>query len=145
MKGEGYKTTSNEDATWFHFDSIGEKGTIRKKITYFYLGENTWNLGFGDDDGDEFDDEVISNNHDVRMVMQTIANTIYQFTEKYPDRRVYIRPVDERRKMLYNGVFKRRHAEITVSFTVYGRIENSIEDYDPKKNYDAFFVLRKKG
>ncbi len=144
MKGEGYKTTSDADATSFQFESKGEKGIIHKKITYFHLGENIWNLGFGDDDGDEFDDEVISNNHDIRLVMQTIANTIYEFTEKHPERRIYIRPVDEKRKTLYNAVFKRRHTEIQLNFLVYGRIQNTMELFDPEKNYDAFFILRKK-
>ncbi len=31
MKGEGYQSAPNEDTTEFHFDSVGKKGTIRKK------------------------------------------------------------------------------------------------------------------
>jgi hypothetical protein len=144
MKDKGYKTSTNKEETSFQFESVGAKGTIRKNITYFHLGENIWNLGFGDEDGDGFDDEVISNNHDVRMILQTIANTIYQFTESHPGCGVYIRPVDARRKMLYNTVFKRRHAEIATSFTVFGRNENSMEDFEPKKTMMPFWFTAKK-
>ena len=79
MKGEGYATVSNTDRTLFHFDSIGAKGAIPKVVEFYQLRENLWNLAFGDKQESGFDDEIISNNQDVRMVMQTVANIAYNF------------------------------------------------------------------
>jgi hypothetical protein len=144
MKGEGYSTMPNADATAYYFDSIGKQGTIRKKVTFFLIFENTWNLGFGDADGDDdFDDMVVSNNYDVRKIMQTLANIIHEFTEEHPLRRVYIRPVDEKRKLLYNAVFHRKHLEVQTSFELFGRFGNKIEAYKPEKTYDAFLIQRR--
>lgn len=144
MKGEGYSTKSNEDATVFLFESTGKKGVVPKVIVFFHLGKNIWNLGFGDGSTADFDDEIITNNQDVQRVLQTIANTVHQFLETHPDRQVYIRPVDDKRKRLYNAVISRKSIEIASSFAVLGLYKGAFEKYDAGKTYDGFLVSAKK-
>ena len=55
----------------------------------------------------KIDDIVVTNNYDVAKVMRTIAKIVYVFFEHYPERTVYIEPVDEKRKRLYNLIFQR--------------------------------------
>ena len=77
-KGEGYdlETTQSLEAVQFKFTSVGSKGTIDKIIEFSYLGQNSWNLGFGDIKGDDWEDNIISNNNDFRKVLQTTCRTI---------------------------------------------------------------------
>ncbi len=145
MVGEGYLTTSNEDKTEFRFISLGQKGIILKKIVYGQVEGNVWNLGFGDDKEGQIDDKVISNNNDLRMVIQTVANTVHDFIGKYPDRKVLILPVDDKRGSLYNTIFQRRWPEIKQLFEAEGldfEISQT-EPYDPGKSYDGFLIWQK--
>ena len=63
--------------------------------------------------------------------------------EKYPDRTVYIEPVDEKRKKLYNLVFQRHFVEIEPLFDVIGYISEDPEAYSLEKNYDSFDIKLK--
>ncbi len=142
MKGEGYTINPSLDLTTYYFKSIGIKGEITKVIAFQPIGESVWNLSFGDGDSEDFDDEVISNNHDVRSVMQTIANAVHTFSEAFPDRKIAIRPVDEKRKRLYNGIIRRKEVEIISNFSIYGLIQRRFEPYDSQKDYDGFLIIR---
>ena len=67
----------------------------------------------------------------------------YEFSDKYPLRRIQIKPVDEKRKRLYNHVFRRHYATINANFDIIGTYESKKETYSPKKNYDTFELNRK--
>jgi hypothetical protein len=75
----------------FRFASVGDKGSIEKIIEFSLTPENYWNLGFGDLVGDNWEDNVISNNNDFRTVLQTVANAVHQFCEIYPQQQILIR------------------------------------------------------
>ncbi len=144
-KREGYKFDYNEDKTKFHFISTGPAGAIAKIVEYSIYGA-MWNLAFGDaDEGKEdFDDASITNNGDMRKVIQTVVNTAYLFTDAYPDRKIYIEPVDRKRKLLYNRIFQEKTEEIMAAFKVQGIEfeERKLENYNPEKNYDVFVLTR---
>ncbi len=146
MKAQGYPTSSNEAKTEFLFDSIGSKGTIRKIVTYTPYMEDLWNLAFGDVRGKDFDDSVVSDNGDLRVVIQTVANTVYYFLEAYPHLQVLIEPVDDRRKNLYNMVFQKKQLEIQADYVVEGILSdvNDREPFDSEKTYEGFVVRLKK-
>lgn len=150
-KGEGYdlETTQTFEVVQFKFTSVGSKGYINKIIEFSYLGQNSWNLGFGDIKGDDWEDNVISNNTDFRKVLQTITNAIHHFFELYPDHQIQIVPLDYQRKLLYNRVFQQRWHEIKPLFGVIAAITEDkkieLEEYSStKKIFDAFVVSRKK-
>ncbi len=137
-KRDAYSFTANEEQTGFRFTSVGAKGEIVKIVLFSPYGD-TWNLAFGDETENSFDDSVVTGNDDLRKVMQTIANIVHDFTEKYPDRKIFIEPVDSRRKLLYNRIFQQKEEEVSRYFYLKGYLfkENIREDYMSTKIYDA--------
>jgi hypothetical protein len=132
------------NATFFSFKSEGRSGVVVKIIVFQRLSSTRWNLAFGDLSPDhELDDSIVTNNADVARVLGSVAQAIYFFSEKYPERSIFIQPVDEKRQRLYNIVFKRRWAEIAVTFHVLGKNKDRWEDYSPEQDYEAFELLRK--
>ncbi|MCC6727307.1 MAG: hypothetical protein IT258_22570, partial [Saprospiraceae bacterium] len=105
--------------------------------------ENVWNLGFGDFAEGSINDSIISNNNDLRKVMSTIASAVYQFFKTHPNQTIYIQPIDNRRKTLYNLIFKKRWDEIMPVFDVYGWIADRKAPYIQGKIYDAFEIAPK--
>lgn len=95
---EGYELNieNKKSTVEFRFTSVGTgtKGTIEKIIEFTYLGNNSWNLGFGDIKGDTWEDNVISNNNDFRKVLQTVANAVHLFSDMYPNHKIEIIPLD---------------------------------------------------
>ncbi len=141
MQGEGYHTTQLDETHRFSFQSEGPNGVIKKIVEFTPYPGGMWNLAFGDatkDDG--FDCRVVSNNHDLRKVIQTVANTIHIFTRKYPDRKVFIVPADEKRGTLYNTVFRRYWSAIQPAYEVMGLTGITFEPYSPDNEYDIFIV-----
>ncbi len=145
MIGKHYDLESTKNKTVFYFMSEGPKGAIAKKIGYQPIGKRIWNLYFGDvtEDGEDVNDSVVTNNDDLYQVMNTVAQSVYVFLEKYPNRIVRIVPVDDKRKMLYNTIFKRRFHEIEPIFEVYAQIGRNKEPYSATKNYNAFYLSLK--
>lgn len=128
----------------YSFVSIGEQGRILKVVLYQLLDRNRYNLAFGDWINEDVNDKIISNNNDLSKVISTVAQTVYKFTEEYPDAIIEIEGVDIKRTKLYNTVFKRRFFEIKETFHVAGIVNESRETYNPNKTYDKFEVQRKK-
>ncbi len=87
----------------YEFYSDGPKGKIRKVIRFTDLGNNIYNLGFGDFDEltQKASDTVITNNKDTRKILATVAATVYDFTERYPDAWVVAKGSTPSRKRLY--------------------------------------------
>lgn len=126
----------------------GKKGAIEKIIEFHPIRNKRWNLGFGDVIGNDWTDEVISDNDDLRKIVQPVANAVYSFFESYPNQEVYIEPSDYQRKLLYNRTFQQKWHEIEPIFIVKGLILDNqnpqIENYNPKKMFDYFLLKLKK-
>ena len=143
MITDSYPYFATKNKTSFVFESTGNQGTIIKIILFTLLESGEWNLGFGDWNNGEIDDLTISNNHDLIKVIQTVAKATYVFFEEYPESIVIIKPVDERRKRLYNLVFQRHIQAIELVFNVVGIINDVKEPFLPKKMYDNFEITLK--
>lgn len=143
MIQDHYPLFANETREIFTFESIGPKGRIAKIIVFDLLQGNVWNLGFGDQLADDWDDAAISNNGDIVRVISTVAQAALDFSERWPERRILINPVDEKRKRFYNTIFKRRYHEITQVFEVKGWIKQGIYLYAPERSFDLFLLTRK--
>lgn len=145
-KREAYPFTSNRSKNRYEFTSTGPKGEILKIVEFADL-KFAHNLAFGDEDhfGD-FDDSTITDNGDMREVLQTIANIVHQFLETHPGRKIYIEPVDRKRKLLYNRIFQQKHEEIIEHFSIQGvTVSNrKLWEYKPNIMYDAFLIEVKK-
>lgn len=143
-KEKGYDMRHNLGMTRFRFTSSGAKGDIEKIVEYTLVQKNRWNLAFGDVAGKDWTDNIISDNNDMRIVLQTVANTVHLFLEKYPDQEVFIEPLGEQRKLLYNRIFQQKWAEINPLFSVKGIIgDDDFEDYTPQKRFDYFLITPK--
>ena len=143
MIKESYSYIAIGNKTLYYFESEGKHGTIPKAIIFTLYENNLWNLAFGDWHDGDIDDVIISNNYDIVKIIGTIANVVYDFSAKYPARHIYIQPVDEKRKKLYNHVFRRNYEVIITTFQIIGVVEGTYEDYLPKKSYDKFKLIRK--
>lgn len=144
MVENSYPINSFEDSTRFLFVSEGPGGRILKAISFDLLSNGKWNLGFGDLKNGQIDDMVISNNHDITKVLGAVAKSVFEFSERYPERNIVIYPVDTRRKRLYNLVFQRRLLEISIVFDIFGERRKHLEPYISEKTYDSFELIRKK-
>lgn len=143
MIDEHYRFLDLDNKTFYLFQSEGRQGKVMKAVAFTLDNDNLWNLGFGDLKNGKIDDSVITNNFDVPKVMRTIAKIIFDFIEQHPDKFVIIKPVDEKRKRLYNRIFQRHYEDIEPIFELIGIIGYHIEPYSKEKSYD-FFVLKLK-
>ncbi len=96
MNVEKYSYETTDDFLDYEFDSIGPRGTIRKIVRYSlrFSSNNQpfYNLGFGDLDEEkqQINDSINSGNGDMEKILATVANTVVDFTGKYPEMPVYV-------------------------------------------------------
>jgi hypothetical protein len=143
MINETYDIIALGQKPYFYFESEGEKGKIPKLIIFTPIGNNLWNLAFGDIKNGNIDDAVVSNNHDIVKIFNTIAKVVYEFSAENPNRRIRIRPVDEKRGRLYNHIFRRNYEVISTNFNIIGINKRRKEPYSPEKFYEYFEIIRK--
>lgn len=144
MIKDTYPYYPSKNKLMFIFRSEGSKGTINKLIIFTReKRKNDWNLAFGDLKEDDIDDLVISNNQDAMKIIRTVAKATLEFLEIYPKSKIFINPVDEKRKKLYNHIFRRHFKEMHAIFKIVGRIGKSKEVYKPTSFYDSFTITLK--
>jgi hypothetical protein len=143
MNKEAYNYIAFANKTYYYFESEGKQGKIPKVIIFTYLGKNYWNLAFGDWREGDIDDAVISNNHDIVKVFGTIAKVVYAFSDEFPTQHIRIKPVDEKRRRLYNTIFRRNYEVINLTFHIIGINKRKKEIYSPEKFYEYFELKRK--
>lgn len=69
----------------YEFESVGDKGVIKKVARFSLIEGSLYNFGFGDlnEETGEISDSVVSNNGDGDKVLVTVAQIIYYFTGIY--------------------------------------------------------------
>ena len=112
-------------------------------MLFTHVKKDNWNLGFGNWHKGKIDDAIISNNQDLIKVINTVAQIASDYLERYPQRCLELKPIDEKRKRLYNHVFRRHFKEIDSIFQIIGFVDNVAEIYSIEKNYDNFELKRK--
>jgi hypothetical protein len=138
---EYFKYPDNEDV--FIFFSFGTQGLIQKAVIFTLEKDGFWNLGFGDVINNKVVDSVVSNNNDLIQVIATVTNVALDYSAKYPEKQLRIKPVDKKRQNLYNHVFRRHHTFISTIFEIYGFNQTEKEIYSPLKAYDYFELKRR--
>jgi len=104
-------------------------------------------LGFGDwnDKEKTIDDFVVSNNQDAERVLATVASTVMDFAEHYPNAVIYIEGSTPTRTRRYQMGISKYWNEINANFEVYGLIElQGFQRFVTGMNYQAFVVQKKK-
>lgn len=146
MTGDGYAFETSSDFLRFEFDSIGPRGIIRKAVIYspLVLNPDVYNLGFGDllADG-EIDDEVVSDNGDMEIVLATVIQTLNRFFINRPAKGVAFTGSTKSRTRLYQILMTRSLPEAENAFYLYGIRNGVIEDFVVGLNYNAFLLYKR--
>jgi hypothetical protein len=146
MRNEQYDVESTPSFTTFEFISEGRKGKIRKVVQYTELANSSvYNLGFGDkiDDSDDFNDKVITDNGDSLKVLNTVAATVYDFLEHYPQATVFATGSTFSRTRLYRIGISNALDDIKEEFYVLGYLDSYWEPFEPNRDYTAFSITKK--
>ncbi|HZE84352.1 MAG TPA: hypothetical protein VE035_08575 [Puia sp.] len=103
MKYVRYPVAASDDYCTYLFSSEGIRGKIAKGVIYSRIERNLFNLGFGDwnEEHQELDDSNRSNNGDRDKVLATVAFTVFDFTNKYPDAQIIAEGSTSARTRLY--------------------------------------------
>jgi hypothetical protein len=91
----------------------------------------------------EVDDTVVSNNNDSQKILATIANTVFQFSEHYPDSWIYVKGSSLGRTRLYRMAIAIYFDELSEIFNFYGLIGTDWYNFEKNVLYDAFLIKRK--
>lgn len=127
-----YDLKANTNSTIFEFISYGTQGNIEKAIKYT-ITENLEivNLGFGDkinfnekDGTFDIDDLNITDNGDRNIVLATVANATYSFTELYPEKFIFFSGSCKIRTRLYRMAISTNYEELIKTFYIFGVLEN---------------------
>lgn len=140
-----YQYKTNSSFLDYEFESTGPKGTIKKVARFIEIGENVYNLGFGDliESTGEINDSIVSNNGDAEKVLMTLANIIYDFTTIYEGATVFIQGTTLSRSRRYQMGINKYWPQISLIFEVLGLINNKWEQIRIGENYNAFIGRRK--
>jgi hypothetical protein len=140
-----YSYKTNPSFLDYEFVSEGPKGKIKKVVRFMMIGEDVYNLAFGDliEKSGEINDTVITNNEDSKKVLATVAMIVSDFLLKYPDKWVFAVGSTHSRTRLYRmGITNHWHI-IRAEFDVYGLLNKGWELFELRKDYDAFLVRLK--
>jgi hypothetical protein len=147
MKYETYEGAVANDLSSFDFTSIGRKGRVKKRILFMSTNKSDlFNLAMGDvtDDGDKFDDKVVTDNGDRDKILATIAKAVSLYTERYPERSIYFRGNTEARTRLYRMAIATHIGELSERFVIYGELADwDLQPFAVGMPYRAFLIQRK--
>ena len=140
-----YQYKTNSGFLDYEFFSEGPKGKIKKVIRYTKIGDAVFNLAFGDLDEatGEISDTVVTNNNDSRKVLATVAATVYDFTDQYPGSLVVAKGSTLSRTRLYRMGITNYLEQISSEFDISGLINGSWEQFNERRDYEAFLIHRK--
>lgn len=135
-----------EDDFIFTFDSIGNKGVIKKVVQYSEINKGIYNLAFGDyhEETGKIDDSIKTNNGDSQKVLMTVVATLYEFTKKPPDFYMFATGSNDVRTRLYRMGVSNNIEELKKDFEVYGLKNENWEAFIIGEDYQGFLVKRKK-
>jgi hypothetical protein len=142
MNLDKYPIISTNEHLAYEFLSEGPNGTIKKAVFFEEIGDNLFNLAFGDWDEAEqrIDDKVRSNNNDRDKVIATVASTVIDFIKYYPDAMIFAKGSTPARTRLYQiGIFANLHV-ISQLFILEGFLNGDWHPIEKQRNYQAFLV-----
>jgi hypothetical protein len=139
---------NQESENFYWFISYGSNGNILKGVFLspadISVIENPYNLGLADYINEEWTDKNITDNNDTRVVMETVAAVVLDYTSKYHERSIYVRGNTETKRRLYQRFVSNSLNSITEIFHIYGK-EYGSDEFEPfvkGKIYEALLVER---
>lgn len=149
MNLDRYSFIQGSNSSTYEFFSEGPIG-IYKKIVHFGKirgkDEFLYNLAFGDwiDDKENFDDKVVTNNHDRDKVLATIAAIVIYFLEENPNAILFAKGSTPSRTRLYQMGINKYLNEISELFVIHGYRFGRWELFEKSKSYGSFLLRNKK-
>ena len=148
MNLHGYKYKTNEGFLDYEFFSEGPNGKIKKVVRFTPRnagGVTYFNLGFGDwnEAKKRIDDRAISNNRDRDKILATIAETVLEFSQHFPDVWIYAQGSTPSRTRLYQIGITTHWSKIEPLLYVFGYPDGQWQPFRKSINYEAFIVSRK--
>lgn len=145
MDKEKYRLTVSEDRLFYEFYSIGPKGLIPKVIIYQKIGDNIYNLAFGDVDRTDslLDDLVVTDNKDTEKVILTVAYSVFDFFAKYESAIILVKGSSHSRTRLYRRYISIFMDVIAEKFILLGELKGNIERFERNKDYTSFLIFKK--
>jgi hypothetical protein len=148
MDIDKYDYVKNDASLVFQFESVGPNGKVLKVVQFTphnYDGITYFNLGFGDWNEVEqrIEDLSITNNNDREKVLATVAATVLEFLEHFPDMMVFAQGSTPSRTRLYQIGIVMKYTEIASLLNIYGFINGEWERFKANSNYEAFLVSLK--
>lgn len=152
-----YDLKVSTDSTIFEFISSGKQGNICK-IIKFTITKNPdiINLGFGDKINSnekngtfDIDDVNITDNGDRNIVLATVANATYIYTEVYPDKFIFFYGSCKIRTRLYRMAISSNYDELIKTILIFGILQNHETGnyynvtFNGSKNFVGFLIKRK--
>jgi hypothetical protein len=114
------------------------------------------NLGFGDKINInehmgtfDIDDVNITDNGDRNIILATVANATYIFTELYPDKFIFFSGSCKIRTRLYRIAISSNYTELVKTFFIFGILQNSHTgkyynvSFRNDTNFIGFLIKRK--
>jgi uncharacterized protein DUF6934 len=149
MDSDQYEYSVNESLQTYEFESEGPNGKIKKIVRFSPEnadGVTYFNIAFGDAIGESgrLNDKAVSNNNDTVKILTTVAATIMEFTEYFPDVMVYAKGSTPARTRLYQMGITANWDQIDPVLNVYGFREGKWFVFRKNINYEAFLAERKK-
>src|ERR1035437_4795674 len=140
MNIERYEFVIGESLIDFEFESDGPKGKIKKIVSfspYNSDGITYFNLAFGDiiEETGKLNDIAISDNKDTLKIIATIAATVLEFTQQFPDIIVYAKGSTPARTRLYQMGISGNWSEIEPLMQVFGFVNGKWEIFKKNVNY----------
>ena len=116
------------------------------------VSANRYNVALEDWTDGKIEDNLITNNGDVKMVMATIGRIVMYYTHHFPDREIFAAGSTRNRSRLYQMLVSNNLAEIGKNFTVFGiryadqvtdELETYAEMFEKTETYGAILIIRK--
>lgn len=145
MKLEKYTIVSDDRHLTYEFLSEGPKGNIKKVVSYKEIGDNLFNLAFGDwnEVENKVYDNARSNNNDRDKVLAAVASTVIDFIKYHPGAVIHAKGFTPSRTRLYQIGIVANLDEINSKFEIMGFIEEKWEVFKKGRNYSAFYLKTK--
>lgn len=126
------------------FESEGKHGSVKKMVRFHLIEGNLFNLGFGDwrENDHEFDDQVVTDNGDMEMVLSTVIKITLQFLSMNPGASVHFTGSTQARTRLYRIIISNNYDVISRGYKVWGYWCGGWQPFEKSVNYEAFLVSK---
>ena len=144
MKHNFYPFRASKDFLRFTFESESAHKRINKVVEFVLIEDELYNLAFGDlGDNGMYDDLSVSNNSDMNLVLATVIQTIFNFFEIYPDKKLFFQGSTPARSRLYQIIIAREREQWQEDYVIEGVFGEEREVFQLTRNYNAFILSLK--